>query len=333
MIRTPILLALALSLSLAFFPAHAVAGYTPRQGDTFSYYEVTDLGSGTGGYTGYTEHAVVNGIERENNVYPNGTVAANYTYTWNWSNSSGSTQSQKPSGNFTWSSTTFHYVKRTDNQTGYVNPFVWFYMDNRTGQSGSFYLLNTQMTVMSTSANYQLPSQNRYVKAIFAEGTSSYQRNDVYGIFTATYTWDTYFDPLTGYIIGYSYTEHDNNAGAGFTYTENLYVTTTSYPLTTGTGPGFLQQYLGLIVGLVIFIIFIIIVIVVIYAVAKSRRSLPKHPFSSERPPPTIDLTPKQQPPVQQIVIKEVVKVKCKYCGALIDSTVQACPFCGAPRT
>ncbi|TMI68503.1 zinc-ribbon domain-containing protein [Candidatus Bathyarchaeota archaeon] len=32
-------------------------------------------------------------------------------------------------------------------------------------------------------------------------------------------------------------------------------------------------------------------------------------------------------------MIKEVVKVKCKYCGALIDSTVQACPFCGAPRT
>src|SRR6266516_7272020 len=95
---------------LAFFPAHAVAGYTPRQGDTFSYYEVTDLGSGTGGYTGYTEQAVVNGIERENSVYPNGTVAANYTYSWNWSNSTGSTQTQKPSGNFTWSSTTFRYV-------------------------------------------------------------------------------------------------------------------------------------------------------------------------------------------------------------------------------
>src|SRR6266704_1369550 len=180
-----------------------------------------------------------------------------------------------------------------------------------------------------TGATAQAQHRRRHRPAI----SPGYQRSDVCGIFTATYPWDTYFDPLTGYIIGYSYTEHDNNAGAGFTYTETLYVTTTSYPLTTGSGPGFLQQYLGLIVGLVIFIVFIIIVIVVIYAVAKSRRSLPKHPFPSERPPPTIDLTPKQQPPVQQIVIKEVVKVKCKYCGALIDSTVQACPFCGAPRT
>src|SRR5207245_11009840 len=141
------------------------------------------------------------------------------------------------------------------------------------------------------------PSRSMNVMVLLLNGLSIDALSSVCGLFTPTYTWDTYFDPLTGYIIGYSYTEHDNNAGAGFTYTENLYVTSTSYPLTTGSGPGFLEQYLGLIVGLVIFIVFIIIVIVVIYAVAKSRRSLPKHPFPSERPPPTIDLTPKQQPP------------------------------------
>ena len=32
------------------------AAFTPQSGDTFSYYEVTDLGSGTGDYAGYTEH-------------------------------------------------------------------------------------------------------------------------------------------------------------------------------------------------------------------------------------------------------------------------------------
>ena len=34
----------------------------------------------------------------------------------------------------------------------------------------------------------------------------------------------------------------------------------------------------------------------------------------------------------EQVVIKEVVKVKCQYCGALIDSTAEKCPYCGAPR-
>jgi len=93
-------------------------------------------------------------------------------------------------------------------------------------------------------------------------------------------------------------------------------------------------QYVGYIAEIVIFIV---IFVIIIYAVSRRRKSLPKHPshppYSPPSPPPqNIDLTPKQ-PPVQQIVIKEVVKVKCLYCGALIDSTAQVCPICGAPRT
>ena len=205
-------------------------------------------------------------------------------------------------------------------------------MDNSTQLSGTFRFLNTPMTVTSTSYSYSLASQNRYVKAIRAEGSGGYQRN-YGGLFNAAYTYTTYYDPSTGYIIGYDYVEQDTSSTASFTWTETLYVTTTSYPLTAGAGPSFLQQYLGLIIGLAIFIIFIALIVVVIVAVSRRRRSLPKHTYPQVPiAPPQIDLTPKQ-PPVQQIVIKEVVKVKCKYCGALIDSTVQACPFCGAPRT
>lgn len=41
---------------------------------------------------------------------------------------------------------------------------------------------------------------------------------------------------------------------------------------------------------------------------------------------------PSQQPQViYKEVIKEVVKVPCKYCGSLIDITGQKCPNCGAP--
>ncbi len=292
-----------------------------------------DLGSGTGDYAGYTEHMIVDGTEKMTGVFGNGTVSADYNFTWTWSNNTGGTMTERSSGNFTFSSNSFLYVKGTDNLTGYVNPTVWFYIDNSTLKGGTFYLLNTLMTVTSTSYSYYLPSQNRNVNTILAEGTSYYQRDDVYGQFNAAYTWKAYFDPATGYIIGYDYNEQDRSpSGTGFTYTESLYVTSTSYPLTTATANPDLSQYVGYI-AIAAFLAIVVIVGVLLYAISKSRRTLPKHPLPLERPPPTIDLTPKKQPPVQQIVIKEVVKVKCRYCGALIDSTVQFCPFCGAPRT
>jgi hypothetical protein len=102
-----------------------------------------------------------------------------------------------------------------------------------------------------------------------------------------------------------------------------------------GGGKSGLMQYIGYIAGIVLIIV---VVMILIYAFSRrSRRTLPEHPSQREYPPPgppppEIDLTPKQ-PPVQQIVIKEVVKVKCPYCGALIDSTADVCPICGAPRT
>jgi hypothetical protein len=335
MIKKSLLLVIIVSLSLALFPAHAVASYVPHQGDYFSYYDIINLTNSTGAFYGYTEHETVNGNERMNQAFGNGTVASNYTYTWNWSNSSGSTQNGKSAGNFTWSWTSFQYVKGNDSQTGYKPLYVWFYIDNTTQQSGTFRLLNTPMTVTSTSYSYYLSSQNSYVKAIRAQGSGGYQRN-YGGLFNAAYTYTTYSDPSTGYIIGYDYVEQDTSSTASFTWTETLYVTTTSYPLTTVPPPpsNSGSQYLYLIVGLAFFIVIIVIIVIVAVALSRRRRRIPQHTYPQVPvAPPTIDLTPKQQPPVQQVVIKEVVKVKCRYCGALIDSTVQACPFCGAPRT
>jgi hypothetical protein len=347
-----------LSLFIALFTSPAAAAYAPHVGDHFSYYEVTNLGSGTGDYTGYSEQATYNGAETINGVNTDGTVSAHYSYSYTWSNSTGTTETGNPSGDFTFSPVTFLYVNGTDDQTGYVNPAVWFVMDNSIPVGGTFSLLNTEMTVVSRNYSYYLPSQNRNVNVIFAQGTSSYQRNDVYGQFSADYSWKAYFDPSTGYIIGYSYDEHDtNSSGTGFTYTENLYVNSTSYPLTaaaasnpTGETPspavsnpggGTSSPILYSPFIIVILLLVVMLIAILIYALSKSRRTLPKHsykqPYQQQPPPPgpppeNIDLTPKQ-PPVQQIVIKEVVKVKCRYCGALIDSTAQTCPVCGAPRT
>ena len=340
---------IALLLSLVLFSVNAFATYVPHQEDHFSYYEAINVGSGTGDYSGYADQTIVNGTENINEVTANGTVSAYYSYSYSFSSSEGSTDTGGLSGNFTFSSTNFLYINGTDDQTGYVNPTVWFCMDNSVPEGGTFYLLNTAMTVMSENYSYYLQSENRNVYAIFAQGNSNYQRNDGYGQFTATYTWNTYFDPSSGYIIGYDYTEHNtNSSGTGFTYTENLYIDSASYPLTTApatnpNGTSDLMKEAALIAAIVIVIIVIIAIILIVFYIASRRRRLPKHPSQvpvytprSEPPPPAppqdINLTPKQ-PPVQQIVIKEIVKVKCRYCGALIDSTAEKCPFCGAPRS
>ena len=332
------LLVAILSLSLVLLPcAAAAASYSPHQGDYFGYYEVQDLGNGNGDYYGYTEHTTITGMETITGVNDDGTVSANYSYSWAFSNSSGSSVTGGSSGNFAFSPTTFLYVNGTDDQIGYFNPTVWFYIDNSLPERSTFFLLNTEMTVISTNYSYYLPSQDRNVQTIFAQGTSSYLRNDVYGQFTATGTYNAYFDPSTGYIVGYAYTEQDSDSsGNGFTYTENLYVNSTSYSLMTAAAnnPGGnpdLMQYAGYIVGIIILIIIAAIIIFAVSRRGKKNPSLPQHP--SQPPPPlNIDLTPKQ-PPVQQIVIKEVAKVKCSYCGALIDSTAPVCPICGAPRS
>ena len=367
----PVILVVMLALSLVvvslpIFHAPAAAGYVPKTGDFFKYNEATNLLNGTGVYAGYTEHDVINGAEQMDGV-SGGTVSANYNYTYNWSNSQSSTTAGTQGGSFTWSSSSFLYLNATDDQPGYVNPTVWFYINSSAPVGSTVFLLNTGATVVSRDYNYSLPSSGKDVATIFVQGNSSYEGspdNDAYGVFNARYTWNAYFDPATGFIVGYNYVEYDtNSSGDGFTWTDNLYVTSTSYPLlpasgvgsTTGSGtvassttiattqttPVVVQptgnsipylDYVGL--G----IIAVVIIAILIYAVSRrSRKALPEHPRSSDYrpttppPPSDIDLVPREAP-AQQIVIKEVAKVKCKFCGAMIDSTAAVCPQCGAPN-
>ena len=306
-------LVIALLLSFALLiTATASIAYTPKVGDHFSFYEVENLGSGTGNYAGYTEQTTVNGTEIVNGTIVNGIVPVSYSFVWTFSSSTGGTNSGKVSGNFTFSSLTFHYVKGTDNQTGYVNPHVWFCMNNSLPNGGTFYLLNTEMIVMSKDYSYSLPSANENVQAIFAQGSSSYQRNDVYGQFNAVFTWKAYFDPNSGYIIGYDYTEQDTNStGNGFTFTDNLYINSADYSLTvvpSGVSPDVL-----LIVAIVIIIV---VIVTAVYAV--SIRRLPKRSSQQSNIPPS---TPPKGP-----------AIKCPYCGGLVyfgDKEITNCEYCG----
>ena len=227
------------------------------------------------------------------------------------------------------------------------------------------FLLNTGATVVSRNYSFPLPSSGKDVATIFVQGNSSDQGspdNDAYGLFNAKYTWNAYFDPATGYIVGYSYVEQDtNSSGDGFTWTDNLYVTSTSYPLTStaGTATGSTERNRRELDSRDLVrrrgdaaVVEQLEQIPRLCGTGNNsgggRRdhhlcALEEEPegaseasaSSDYRPPPPppadIDLIPREAP-AQQIVIKEVAKVKCKFCGAMIDSTAAVCPRCGAPN-
>ena len=322
--------------------ANPVSAYAPQSGDFFNYSENITVNNGGGSYTGYTDQTHTTGMEKMNSVSGNN-VSASYSYSFQFSNNLGSSNSSSSSGSYTWSSSAFTYVKGTDNQVGYASPvYVWFAMNPSLPVGGSFYVLNTQFTVQSKNYSLQLPTQgNQYFQTIQAKGTGQYQRNDEYGLFTASYTWYEYFDPSTGYVVGYNYVEQDNGSYQGqagsFTYADNLYVTSTSYNLAPGIAPAN-SGLLGLSAYLILASVAILFVAVIaVYALRRRRRmdTLPEHPPSPPSAPSStpwesrIDLGSK---PPQQVVVRDVAKVNCKYCGTLIPTTVDRCPYCGGPR-
>jgi hypothetical protein len=333
--------------------ASPAAHYVPKAGDAFSYNETIAVSNGVGNYSGYSDSTSINGSFRVTAVAANGTESARYYNSNFFEDNSGDIQTWTSGGAFTFSATSFLYVQGTDNQTGYTNPTVWFYMDNSLGAGAPFTILNTGMKVVSTSFNYDLgTAAGGYVTTIFAEGNGTYERNDAYGMFSAAYNWKAYFDPTTGYVVGYLYSETDTDgAGDGFSVSDVLGVTSTTYALTpgsspsssTGSSPSFpLVALLGILI-----VIVVLVVVVALILRARRHRTLPTHSsrgqvqFPSAGPPrapigpapPPVSLTPSGQPAVQQIVMKETVKVNCRYCGALIDTTAEKCPFCGAART
>lgn len=343
-------------------PYTAVA-YTPANGDHFTYSEMITVSHGQGSYLGYTDNTVINGEERVTGV--NGSIVSSYyDYVYNYTSNQGNSESGSSSGFYSWSAANYTYLNGTDNQVGYSKPtYVWFAMNASTPVGGTFYVLNTRFTVLSKNYSYFLPLMNRYVRTIEAAGQGQYQRNDSYGVFAAQYTWYEYFDPSTGYIVGYSYVEHDTGEYQGqagsFQYTDNLSVVSTSYPLTYVSSPNnppvipppVQTISFSALSLLILFGVIIIAVFVGALAISRGRRrkEIPEHPSYVPPPPPSpvssSEVSPQASPqdapaapavslgsqPPEQVVIKEVVKVKCKYCGTLIPTTAETCPYCGAP--
>ncbi len=334
--------------------AHSVSAYAPRKGDYLNYSETITVNNGQGSYSGYTDQNQITGMEQMNSA-SGSNVSASYTYSYQFSNNQGNSTSSSSSGSYTWSSSSFTYLNGTDNQAGYSKPtYVWFAINSSLPVGGTFYVLNTQFTVLSENYSLQLPTEgNKYVQTIQAYGTGEHQRNDAYGVFTASYTWYAYFDSFTGYIVGYNYLEQDNGQyqgqAASFTYTDDLYVTSTSYALALASAPSngngsttvATTDISATLAALSPYIVLAILLIVALAVYAFIRRrgkagSLPKH--SPYTPPPTPSSTPWESKidlgsrPSEQVVIRDVAKVNCRYCGTLIPTTADTCPYCGGNR-
>jgi hypothetical protein len=340
-----LLLALVLLLTpVSATPAAQTGHYVPAAGDKFVYDETITLTNGTGNYSGYSEDSVYTGDIAVTAVLPNGTESASYASSGTFRNTTGS-QPWSESGAFTFSAESYQYVTGTDNQTGYTNPYVWFYINSSIAVGGSFTFLNTPMIVASTNATFRYPaSATGYAEAIYATGAGNYQRNDQYGLFVSYYTIRAWYSPITGYVLGYVYSENDTNQyGDGFNYTDSLTDTSTTFTVTPAAAPPASSSSSPFPWTTVLLLVILVVVVVVIIIAVTRRRSrgpaLPRHaqgasvgPMPTYAPPPPIGLIPRDQPAIQQVVIRETVKVPCAFCGTLIDSTAKVCPQCGAPR-
>lgn len=335
-------------LVLLLLPGAAGASghYLPAAGDTFAYTETVTVGNGVGNYSGYTEDSHYAGSLHVTAVLPNGTDSATYASSGTYANNLGQSYPWSESGSFTFSAVTYHYVSGTDNLSGYVDPYLWFYVNSSLARGASLFVLNTPMRVVATAYPYPMTtSSTGYVAALFLEGNGSYERDDSYGRFTASYNYKAYFDPATGYSLGYVYAETDADAsGDGFAFTDTVVDTSTSFPLASAAAPPAVPSsgQLSLIfveLAVVVLVVVVVLIVVVAYARRVRRRPLPRHAtptLSADAPlyapPPPIDVIPGGQP-TPQVVLRETVKVPCRYCGTLMDSTATNCPKRGAPRT
>lgn len=68
----------------------------------------------------------------------------------------------------------------------------------------------------------------------------------------------------------------------------------------------------------------------------QSSYGLPRYEFDVENPETwkakieVVKSTTKEKISSEKVIIKEIVKVKCRYCGMLVEITLSRCPNCGA---
>lgn len=252
----------ASAFTLVFLAAAPAVAGTPRQGDSFVFDQTTSITDGSGYYYGgYTE-----------------TTAYHYTYSiqaasaanatlqglgsWTYSNTTTPTTSGTESFVLTFSVINRSYLSGIDIPwISRSTAKVWFWISLPVNVGDPVQILDEPLTVQSTSATYWIGAVPH--TAILVAGTGSYPRDDVYGTFTADYSDQLYFDPVSGYILGETYSETDTGVGgyAGNTFVNRttLTVTSSSYSPPLDIVP-FALLYLALPAAIVVVVVSVILV-------------------------------------------------------------------------
>jgi L-amino acid N-acyltransferase YncA len=224
-------LAVILALVLPSILSAAAVARTPQTGDFFEYDYNTYVDQGADAYTGYTDsmHAhyrfSVQSVSGE-------TVTMLGTGSWNYQDSNGLVQNGSETHHPVFSLTTREYLSGIDvNLTGTAS--VWFWIPTNVSVGQVVYVLDEPLTVTSMSATVWLGAVPH--STVLLEGSGTYTRDDVYGVYTADYHDQYYYDRDTGYIVSEQYTEQDvgtyQGMAASFRFRAETIVTASSYPI------------------------------------------------------------------------------------------------------
>ena len=227
------MLCLALSLAVVLVlltAAPAVAG-PPQSGDFFEFDQTTTVNNGNGAYYGYEETTQSHYRYAVTSV-SGGQAAVQATGSWRFSNNTGASSSGSDSYAPRFNLSTRVYQSGIDvHVADPATATVWFWISLPVNPGQVIQVLDEDLTVRSLSATYWIGVVPH--SAILLEGKGAYTRNDVYGVYSATYTDQYYYDPNTGFVVAEKYTEQDDGSYGGqpasFTNSTSLTITTSSY--------------------------------------------------------------------------------------------------------
>ncbi len=224
-------LSLVMALALPIVLSSAAVAATPQTGDFFEYDYSTSVDNGGQAYAGYTDslhahyHYSVESVSGD-------TVTVVGTGTWSYQDSNGLSNSGTDTYNPVFSTTSRRYLSGVDaNVTGPA--WVWFWIPTNVTVGQVVYVLDEPLTVKSLGATVWLGAVPH--STVLLEGSGEYTRNDEYGLYTADYQDQYYYDRATGFIVSEQYTEQDTGTWQGqpasFRYRATISVTASSYAI------------------------------------------------------------------------------------------------------
>ncbi len=205
-----------------------VAAATPHQNDFFEYDYNVIVDEGVGWYAGYAE--TMHSHSRYDIVSVDGDlITVHRTGSWSFTATDGSNNWHLIDSQFTFDSSTRKYVGANDLDFATIDPTVWFWVKTPLVVGDNVQVLDEMLAVTNVDSTTWLGLVPH--KGVALENSGSYNRNDVYGQFYATFTDVYHFDKESGIILSERYMEQDVNGADGFRYREEITFTASSYSI------------------------------------------------------------------------------------------------------